>query len=88
MGKSKQRLQMLSWAVRLEGRSLWSENADLGSSVYGESLRKFSGIEYRRWDPSRSKLAAAIMRTKRKNHYYCRNWFYDIVSWRWPRHLN
>ena len=26
----------------LEGRSLWSENADVGVSVYGESLRKFS----------------------------------------------
>ena len=65
MGKSKQRYDMLSWAVRLEGRSLWSENANPGVSVYGESLRKFSGTEYRRWDPTRSKLAAAIMRTKR-----------------------
>ena len=66
MGKNRQtRFQMLSWAIRMENRALWSENADLGSSVYGESLRKFSGTEYRRWDPSRSKLGAAIMRTKR-----------------------
>ena len=28
MGKSKQRYDMLSWAFRLEGRSLWSENAN------------------------------------------------------------
>ena len=60
---------MLSWAVRLENRSLWSENADQGNTVYGESLRKFSGIEYRRWDPSRSKLGAAIMRTRRDRSY-------------------
>ncbi|MEC7178747.1 MAG: fibrillarin-like rRNA/tRNA 2'-O-methyltransferase, partial [Candidatus Thermoplasmatota archaeon] len=56
---------MLSWAVRLEGRTLWSENADVGVAVYGESLRNFGGTEYRRWDPSRSKLGAGIMRTKR-----------------------
>ena len=56
---------MLSWAVRLEGRALWSENADVGVAVYGESLRYFGGTEYRRWDPSRSKLGAGIMRTKR-----------------------
>jgi len=56
---------MLSWAVRLEGRALWSENADVGVAVYGESLRNFGGTEYRRWDPSRSKLGAGIMRTQR-----------------------
>jgi len=56
---------MLSWAVRLDGRSLWSVNADVGVAVYGESLRNYSGTEYRRWDPSRSKLGAGIMRTKR-----------------------
>jgi fibrillarin-like rRNA methylase len=55
---------MLSWAVRLEGRALWSENADVGVAVYGESLRNFGGAQYRRWDPSRSKLGAGIMRTK------------------------
>ena len=57
---------MLSWAVRLEGRALWSENADVGVAVYGESLRNFGGAQYRRWDPSRSKLGAGIMRTKRE----------------------
>jgi len=65
VGKNKPRFEMLSWAIRLDGRTLWSENAVFGASVYGESLRKFSGTEYRRWDPTRSKLAAAILRTKR-----------------------
>ena len=66
MGKNRgSRYDMLSWAVRLEGRALWSENADVGVAVYGESLRNFGGTEYRRWDPSRSKLGAGIMRTKR-----------------------
>jgi fibrillarin-like pre-rRNA processing protein len=30
-------------------------------SVYGESIVKEAGSEYREWDPTRSKLAAAIM---------------------------
>ena len=36
---------MLSWAIRLEGRALWTENADPGTATYGESLRRFGGIE-------------------------------------------
>ena len=66
MGKNRgNRFDMLTWAIRLEGRALWSENANAGTAVYGETLRKFGGTEYRRWDPSRSKLGAGIMRTKR-----------------------
>ncbi len=56
--------KQLSWAVRLERRGLWTRNATPGKSVYGETRRKFSGKEYRRWDPRRSKLAAAILLTK------------------------
>ena len=59
------RREDLSWAVRKDGRALWTINANPRSSVYGESLRKFSGVEYRRWDPSRSKLGAGMIRTKR-----------------------
>ena len=71
MGKNRgNRYDMLTWAIRLEGRALWSENANAGTAVYGETLRKFGGIEYRRWDPSRSKLGAGIMRTKRINLYF------------------
>ena len=43
--------------VRLERRTLWTMNAVPGTS-YGESPRRFSGQEHRRWDPTRSKLGA------------------------------
>ena len=55
---------MISWAVRYDIRAIWSINANPKSSVYGESLKRFEGIEYRRWDPNRSKLGAGLMRTK------------------------
>jgi len=35
-----------------------------GHSVYGESLRRIQGMECRRWDPTRSKLGAGILRTR------------------------
>ena len=53
----------LSSVVRLDRKSLWTLNAVPRKAVYGESLRKFSGKEYRRWEPHRSKLAAAMLRT-------------------------
>jgi len=33
-----------------------------GRSVYGEKLIRYRGVEYRLWDPFRSKLAAAILK--------------------------
>lgn len=54
----------LSSVVRLDRKSLWTLNAVPRKAVYGESLRKFSGKEYRRWEPHRSKLAAAMLRTE------------------------
>ncbi|MBN2458128.1 fibrillarin-like rRNA/tRNA 2'-O-methyltransferase [Candidatus Woesearchaeota archaeon] len=33
-----------------------------GKSVYGENTVKKAGVEYREWDPTRSKIAAAIMK--------------------------
>ena len=60
MGGGKKRRQRgpqhLSSTVRLERRTLWTQNAVEGKAVYGESLRRFSGKEHRRWDPTRSKL--------------------------------
>jgi fibrillarin-like pre-rRNA processing protein len=51
------------WAgVAREGRELFTPNAEPGSRVYGEELRTAAGIEYRRWDPFRSKLAAFLLR--------------------------
>ena len=69
MGGGKNRRQrgprQLSSTVRLDRRTIWTENAVPGAAVYGESLRRFSGTEHRRWDPSRSKLGAGMLRTKR-----------------------
>ena len=54
----------MSETVLLEGRNVWTGNANPGVAVRGESLRKFRGIEHRRWDPNRSKLGAGLLRTR------------------------
>ena len=54
----------MSDTVLLEGRNIWTVNANPGVAVRGESLRKFRGVEHRRWDPNRSKLGAGILRTR------------------------
>jgi len=41
---------------------LATKNLTPGRSVYGERLIRYEGVEYRLWDPFRSKLAAAILR--------------------------
>ncbi|HLP79218.1 MAG TPA: fibrillarin-like rRNA/tRNA 2'-O-methyltransferase [Acidobacteriota bacterium] len=41
---------------------LWTVNAVPGTVVYGERLFTMNGVEYRAWDPLRSKLAAGIKR--------------------------
>jgi len=43
-------------------RRLATRNLTPGRSVYGERLVKHKGVEYRYWDPFRSKLAAAIFK--------------------------
>lgn len=48
--------------VRADGESrLATENMVPGNQVYNERLLVKNGVEYRLWDPFRSKLAAAIM---------------------------
>ena len=48
--------------VKVEGqKKLATENLVSGNQVYKEKLVNKKGIEYRVWDPFRSKLAAAIM---------------------------
>lgn len=42
-----------------EGRNIYTKNLVPGKRVYGENLVK-KDIEYREWNPSRSKLGAAI----------------------------
>ena len=41
---------------------LATKNLAPGVKVYGESLIKYNGTEYRLWNPYRSKLAAAILK--------------------------
>lgn len=51
------------WAVLEDGsRRLATRNLAPGKNVYGERLIKYRGVEYRLWDPFRSKLAAAILK--------------------------
>ncbi len=53
----------LGWGVKKQGRSLWTRNAVKGISVRGESRKREGRIEWRKWDPTRSKVAAALIRT-------------------------
>jgi fibrillarin-like pre-rRNA processing protein len=43
-------------------RKLATQNLAVGHAVYGERLIKHRNVEYRVWDPYRSKLAAAIIK--------------------------
>ena len=61
-GGRSARVADLSWAVRTEGRSLWSRNAVPGVAVRGERLKRRRGEEWRQWSPRRSKLAAGLLR--------------------------
>ncbi len=47
--------------VHREGRDLYTVNGEPGTRVYGEPLRTVAGIEFRQWDPFRSKLAAFLL---------------------------
>ena len=53
----------IGWGVRREGRTLWTRNAVRGKSVRGERRKREGRIEWRRWDPTKSKIAAALLRT-------------------------
>ena len=44
-----------------ENLKLYTKNLTLGNRVYGERLINYKGIEYREWDPFRSKLAAILL---------------------------
>jgi fibrillarin-like pre-rRNA processing protein len=44
------------------GRDLYTTNLTPGLRAYGEDLRSERGVEYRRWDPFRSKLAAFLLK--------------------------
>ena len=44
-----------------ERLKLYTKNLDVGKRIYGERLLNYKGIEYREWDPFRSKLASLIL---------------------------
>ncbi|MGQ0796308.1 MAG: fibrillarin-like rRNA/tRNA 2'-O-methyltransferase [Methanobacteriota archaeon] len=46
--------------VFTDGSWLYTRNLAPGRAVYGEALRVEDGVEYRRWDAERSKLAAYL----------------------------
>jgi fibrillarin-like pre-rRNA processing protein len=46
---------------------LATQNLINGNSVYGEKIIKIDDIEYRLWDPFRSKLAGAILKGLKEN---------------------
>lgn len=48
--------------VFTDGAWLFTRNLVPGTAVYGEGLTKEGGIEYRKWDATRSKLAAYLKR--------------------------
>lgn len=51
------------WITYEDGsQRLATKNLVPGKNVYGERLISLKGIEYRLWDPYRSKLAAAILK--------------------------
>ncbi|MFA5364067.1 MAG: fibrillarin-like rRNA/tRNA 2'-O-methyltransferase [Candidatus Bathyarchaeia archaeon] len=51
------------WVTVEDGhRKLGTKNLAEGHAVYGERLVRFEGVEYRLWDPFRSKLAAGILK--------------------------
>ena len=62
---SRRKPIQLAWGIRIEGRSLWTRNAVKGISVRGEKRKKDSHIEWRHWDPTKSKVAASLLKTKR-----------------------
>lgn len=48
--------------VTKDKKQLATKNLDPGKVVYGEKLIQVEGIEYRTWDPRRSKLGAMVLK--------------------------
>lgn len=55
------RLKKIFPGVYRIGRIIATENSTPGFRVYDERLVKLKGVEYREWDPFRSKLAAGVL---------------------------
>ena len=48
--------------VFTDGRTIYTQNLVPGIAVYGERLVVHDGVEYRAWNPRRSKLAALLLK--------------------------
>jgi len=58
-----QKFEGVYWAfLEDSSQKLATINLSPGRSVYGERLFKYKDVEYRLWDPFRSKLAACILK--------------------------
>jgi len=57
------------WIIDEGQKKLATENLSIGNQVYKEKLIIKKGIEYRLWDPFRSKLAASIMNGLEEFHF-------------------
>ena len=57
------------WIIDEGQKKLATENLSIGNQVYKEKLIIKKGIEYRLWEPFRSKLAAAIMNGLEEFHF-------------------
>lgn len=63
-----ERFKSVYWVELEDGvRKLATVNLARGTQVYGERLVEIDGVEYRLWDPYRSKLAAAILKNIKEN---------------------
>lgn len=61
--KPHEKVEGAYWISTREGdKKLATLSQAPGTTVYGETIRKLDGQEYRVWDPFRSKLAAAILK--------------------------
>ncbi len=62
--KEHQKFPEIYWVTLEDGtKRLATKNYAPRNTVYGERLVRCMGVEYRLWDPFRSKLAAAILKT-------------------------
>lgn len=50
------------YVLKTKRINLYTKNMNKGVSVYGETLVRKKGEEYRQWDPTRSKYAAALLK--------------------------
>lgn len=48
--------------IFIDGRRILTRNLTPGKRVYGEDLTQHEGVEYRHWNPRRSKLAALLLK--------------------------